>query len=110
MAFTKDDVLAIATLARLDLCYGLNAEESETRLLEVADQMDRAIEFISILEEVNTDGVEPLFSPLFPSHDSVLPHVAPPREDVAFIPDSAEAVLSNAPERQATFFVVPPVL
>ena len=110
MSFTKDDVLAIATLARLDLCYGLNEQESEARLAEVADQMDRAIEFISILEEVDTEGVEPLFSPFFPSQSSVLPYVAPPREDVAFVPESAEAVLSNAPERQATFFVVPPIL
>ena len=110
MAFTKDDVLAIAVLARLDLCYGLNEEECEARLAEVADQMDRAIEYIGVLETVDTDGVEPLFSPFFPSQDSVPPHVAPPREDVAIVPESAEAVLSNAPERQATFYVVPPVL
>ena len=57
---------------------------------------------MATLEEVDTSQVEPMYSPL--------QEWATPREDVASKGHNAEAVLSNAPEREDTFFVVPPVL
>jgi aspartyl/glutamyl-tRNA(Asn/Gln) amidotransferase, C subunit len=102
MAVTKEQVLATAALARLDLREGLSDEESEALITAIAAQMAEVVGYMDILNSVDTEGVEPMYSPMR--------EVAPPREDTAVKRGNAEAILANAPERHSTFFVVPPVL
>lgn len=50
-ALTKQDVLHVAKLAKLDL--------TDSEIEKFLPQLDEVINFISQLNEVNTDGVEP---------------------------------------------------
>ena len=106
MSVTKEQVLATAALARLDLTQTAEGhsspEEAEAVLNRLASQMEAIIGYMDILDQVDTEGVEPLYSPM--------PEVAPPREDIAVKTRSVEEILSGAPRRQGRFFAVPPVI
>jgi aspartyl-tRNA(Asn)/glutamyl-tRNA(Gln) amidotransferase subunit C len=54
------------------------------------------------LQEVNTDGVEPM--------TSVTPMAMKKRADVVTDGGDAEAVLRNAPQRAGDFYLVPKVV
>ena len=106
MSVTKEQVLATAALARLDLSLSaggsLSPDEAEMAVNRLAAQMEDIIGYMDILEQVNTENVEPLYSPML--------EVAPPREDVAVKTRTVEEILSGAPRRQGSFFAVPPVI
>lgn len=106
MSVSKEQVLATAALARLDLTMGsqgrLSPEEAAVSLDRLAGQMEAIVRYMDILNHADTSNVQPLYSPMT--------HVAPPREDTAEKRFTAEEILANAPRRQGTFFVVPPVL
>lgn len=102
MAVTEEQVHKTATLARLDLAQGQTPEEARATAARMAAQLDAIVGYMDILNEVNTEGVEPLYSPML--------HVAPPRRDVAQKRFTPQEILANAPQTQDNFFAVPPVI
>jgi aspartyl-tRNA(Asn)/glutamyl-tRNA(Gln) amidotransferase subunit C len=94
MALTVEQVRWVAHLARLEL----NPAELET----MAEQLSNIIEYVNQLQQVQTDGIEPLAHPL-PLHNVF-------REDVPAPSLPTDAALANAPDRQGNFYGVPAVL
>ena len=100
---SKERVLGIAKLSRLDLGAGLAPEEAEAKLATFAGQFDSVVALMDTLSAVDTEGVEPLYWPL-----SV--PATPPREDVASRHNTREELLQNAPEQDGQFFIVPKIV
>ena len=84
----------IARLARICL--------PEERKQPIAEDLNRILNWIEELSEVDTDGVAPLAS--------VTGHSLPLRSDEISDGNVADKVLSNAPEEASGFFVVPKVV
>lgn len=78
-------------LAKLEL----SAEEKEA----AKKDMGRMLDYIDLLNQLDTEGVEPM------SHVFSVQNVF--REDVVTNGDDREAILANAPEKQDGAFVVP---
>ncbi len=93
MSLSLEDVKKVATLARLDLSPG--------DLAQMADQLNRILGYVDQLNEVDTEGLEPLAHPL------PLSNVF--RDDVPVPSLPVDAALQNAPNRLADFFGVPAV-
>jgi aspartyl-tRNA(Asn)/glutamyl-tRNA(Gln) amidotransferase subunit C len=94
MAIDAATVKKVANLARI--------REPEDRLEALADELNGILAWIEQLNEVDTDGVEPMTSVV----DAKLPW----RQDVVTEPGDPEKILANAPKRERNFFVVPKVL
>ncbi len=94
MAITKQEVAHVANLARLDL--------DDESLEMFAAQIDKILEYIDILNSVDTKGVPPT------SHAISMTNVF--REDTASEDFDREKVLSNAPEKDEENFLVPKVV
>lgn len=90
---TREDVLHIAALARLEL--------TEAEVEEYQRQLSAVLEYFSRLQSVDTGDIPPTASVLPPR--SVL------RPDEPRPGLSREALLSNAPEVEDGQFRVPPV-
>ncbi len=88
------------TLAKIAHLSRLEIDEKETD--KMLRDMSNMLTFVEKLNEVNTDGVEPLTTM---SHE-----VNALREDVANQDLSHTEVLQNAPKKDAEFFRVPKVL
>ncbi|MGC6517170.1 MAG: Asp-tRNA(Asn)/Glu-tRNA(Gln) amidotransferase subunit GatC [Candidatus Puniceispirillaceae bacterium] len=84
----------IARLARIRL--------AEERKEPIAQDLNRILSWIEELNEVDTDGVEPLAS--------VTGHSLPLRQDEITDGDIQDKIVSNAPEEASGFFVVPKVV
>ncbi|MEC9291857.1 MAG: Asp-tRNA(Asn)/Glu-tRNA(Gln) amidotransferase subunit GatC [Pseudomonadota bacterium] len=95
MSIDLKTVDKLATLSRLSF--------DETEKQKIADELTKILEFVSQLQEVNTDGVEPMTS-------TVGSDVTPERDDETLIEHSREALLSNAPASEMGFYVVPRVV
>jgi aspartyl-tRNA(Asn)/glutamyl-tRNA(Gln) amidotransferase subunit C len=94
MAIDAATVRKVAKLARI--------AEPEERLEGLAKELNGILAWIEQLNEVDTDGVEPMTSAV---------HVAlPMRDDVVTDGGDPEVVLSNAPKRAGNFYVVPKVV
>ncbi len=91
---SRDDVAKVALLGRLKL--------SAAELDRMAMQLTRVLEYVEILNEVNTDGVEPM------AHAVDLSNVL--RDDVEQASLSREEALANAPKTDGRGFLVPQVL
>jgi aspartyl-tRNA(Asn)/glutamyl-tRNA(Gln) amidotransferase subunit C len=91
---TSEEVRHVATLARLDL-----APDEQERL---AGELDRILEYMDKLNELDTDGVEPL------SHAVDVVNVL--RPDKVVNQPRTEALLSNAPAREDDFLSVPKII
>ena len=91
---SSEEVLHIANLARLQL------EPSEIE--PMARDMNRMLEYVEALNEVDTSGVEPT------AH--TLDLETPIRKDEAVAGMNPELALEGAPERSGTAFSVPKVL
>ena len=91
MQITRDDVSYIAQLSKLKLDE-LQAEKMQLELGEILEYMD-------VLEQVNTDGIEPL-SHIFPINNVF-------REDIVCDSYDRSALLENAPEHTESTVVVP---
>jgi aspartyl-tRNA(Asn)/glutamyl-tRNA(Gln) amidotransferase subunit C len=76
--------------------------ESEDRLESLAVELSGIIGWIEQLNEVDTDGVEPMASAVAVS--------LPMRDDVVTEGGDPAAVLANAPSARGGFFVVPKVV
>ena len=94
MSLDTAAVRRVASLARIHL------EEEEVSRLQ--GELNGIIAWVEQLQAVDTTGVEPLAG----AGEAVLRM----REDVVTDGNQAEAVLSNAPDRQGDFFTVPKVV
>lgn len=94
MKISKDDIIKVSELARLEF--------KEEELEKFTEQLGNILEYIEQLNELNTDNVEPT------SH--VLDMSTPLREDKVVEWLSTEEVFKNAPESEDDFFVVPQVI
>lgn len=81
----------VGILAKLEL----SAEEKEA----AKSDMERMLDYIDTLNELNTEGVEPM-SHVFPVNNVF-------REDVVTNGDGSEETLKNAPVRKEQSFKVP---
>jgi aspartyl-tRNA(Asn)/glutamyl-tRNA(Gln) amidotransferase subunit C len=94
MAIDAATVKKVARLARI--------AEPEEKLEPLARELSGIMAWIEQLNEVDTDGVEPMTT-------SVHTHL-PMREDVVTEGGDPARVLSNAPKSEKGFFVVPKVV
>ncbi|MFQ6675152.1 MAG: Asp-tRNA(Asn)/Glu-tRNA(Gln) amidotransferase subunit GatC [Fidelibacterota bacterium] len=91
---SREEVLRIASLANLEL--------TEEEVSRYTDQFNAILEYMDQLNELDMDGVEPL------SHVLDLINVTRNDEEGASL--SREEALSNAPESDGEFFIVPKVV
>ena len=94
MSVTLDDTRKCANLSRLGL--------SNDQLNEITPKLDNIVGFIDQLAEVDTDNVEPLAS--------VVDITLRLREDEVTDGGYQKEILSNAPDTQEGYFVVPKVV
>ena len=94
MKISPEEVAKVARLARLDL--------SREKLELFAGQLGDILAYMDKLGELDTDAVEPLYSPV--RHTTVL------RADEVRKDYRREEVLSNAPEQDGQFFIVPRIV
>ena len=92
MAISKDDVLHVADLARL----ALTADEVE----RLGEQLNAILDAVGKVSELDLSGVEPM------SHPLDLVNVWAEDEPQPSLP--LEDALANAPEREQSYFRVPP--
>lgn len=91
---STEDAAKIAKLARLDL--------APEKLELFAGQFNDILGYMELLGEVDTSDVAPLYSPS--EHSTVF------REDKVQKRYERDDVLSNAPETDGEFFVVPKIV
>ncbi|MBS0409570.1 MAG: Asp-tRNA(Asn)/Glu-tRNA(Gln) amidotransferase subunit GatC [Proteobacteria bacterium] len=94
MSIDAATVRKVAKLARI--------REAEERLEPLARELSGIMAWIEQLNEVDTDGVEPM--------TSAVNTPMPMREDVVTDGGDAQRVLSNAPKADKGFYVVPKVV
>ncbi|MFW6157480.1 MAG: Asp-tRNA(Asn)/Glu-tRNA(Gln) amidotransferase subunit GatC [Balneolaceae bacterium] len=94
MSVSEKDVQYVAHLARLQL------SDEETKSLR--KDMNRILDYMETLEELDTDEVEPL------EHVTELKYRF--REDIALEPLDHEEALKNAPDADTDYFRVPRVI
>jgi aspartyl-tRNA(Asn)/glutamyl-tRNA(Gln) amidotransferase subunit C len=93
MSLSAEEVRKVADLARLEL--------SEADVETMARQLSAIVDYINQLQQINTDGVEPLAHAL-DLHDVF-------RDDVPVKSLSEDESLANAPARKDNFYSVPAV-
>ena len=94
MTFTKDEAAKVAALARLSL--------DDDKLELFASQFQDILGYMDTLNELDTAGVDPLYSPA--RKETAY------REDKARQIRSREEILANAPEQDGQFFIVPKIV
>ncbi len=94
MPIDKDIVTKVSNLARIKI--------NNDQLSKISNELESVIEWIDTLNEVNTDGVEPIAN--------VSGQKLPLREDKVTDGGYSEKILNNAPEKESGFFVVPKVV
>ncbi len=94
MSLDKDTVKNIAYLARIRV--------DEAQLEPLAGELSSILDWIEQLQELDTDGVEPMAS--------VAAMDLPQRKDVVTDGNCQTAVLKNAPDGEDGFYTVPKVV
>ncbi len=94
MTLSEAEVRAVAHLARLQL--------SDAELAVMARQLSAILDYVQQLQQVNTDGVEPLAHPL------PVENVFRADEPAPSLP--VDEALANAPARRGDYYAVPAVL
>lgn len=102
MSVNKKTVMHVSRLARLDLAAGATGSEAEEKISQFAQQMDNIVKYMDILEQADTAGVEPMFSPMALT--------VALRADEAQQDYTREEILRGAPQQENGLFVVPKVL
>ncbi|MCF7973767.1 MAG: Asp-tRNA(Asn)/Glu-tRNA(Gln) amidotransferase subunit GatC [Phycisphaerae bacterium] len=87
-------VRKVAKLSRLDL--------TDTEIKEFTGQLEAILEYVDKMNQLDTEGVEPM------AH--CLPISNCLREDTVTDSLGADAILANAPQRDGDFFKVPRIL
>jgi aspartyl-tRNA(Asn)/glutamyl-tRNA(Gln) amidotransferase subunit C len=94
MSLTAEQVRWVAHLARLEL--------TDAELATLTPQLSAIVDYVNQLQQVNTDGVEPL------AHALETHNVFRADEPAPSLP--VDAALANAPQRRGDFYAVPAVL
>ncbi|MDR3089979.1 MAG: Asp-tRNA(Asn)/Glu-tRNA(Gln) amidotransferase subunit GatC [Desulfobulbaceae bacterium] len=94
MNITRDEVLHVATLARLSM--------TEEELAAMTARLDALLGYFDLLQAVNTEGVAPTTHP-FAKAGAL-------RDDAPLSSLPVADALANAPAATTEFFVVPRVL
>ena len=94
MKISPEKVARIAQLSRLDL--------PQDKLELFAGQVGDILDYMDKLGELDTDAVEPMYSPV--AHTTVL------RKDEVRKDYRREEVLANAPEQDGQYFIVPRII
>lgn len=94
MKLSKDEVLKIANLARLELSPG--------EVEKYGDQLSAILDYVETLNKLDVKDIEPT------AHAIMVP--TPFREDEPRADTTREKSLANAPDREETFFKVPKVI
>ncbi len=94
MSIDKETVYKIARLSRIKI-------ENEN-VDKISSELSAVLNWIDELNEVDTDGIEPL--------SSITGHKLPTRKDEVRDGGYADRILENAPEKSSGFFVVPKVV
>lgn len=90
----QSQVRKVAKLSRLDL--------SEEEITEFTGQLSAILDYVAKMNELDTEGIEPL------AHCLPISNVF--REDVVKESLGTEKTLANAPQRDGAFFKVPKIL
>jgi len=85
-------------LAKLEKLSMLKADNKE----EMIKDLNQIVEFVEILNEVNTDNIEATFNTLNTS--------TPLREDIPVDNDAIKTILANAPKVDGNYFIVPKII
>ncbi|MFP6700557.1 MAG: Asp-tRNA(Asn)/Glu-tRNA(Gln) amidotransferase subunit GatC [Planctomycetaceae bacterium] len=93
-AFSRDDVLRVARLARLSL--------DESEIQAITNQLANVLDYVRILEQADTESVQPMSGAS--ERTDVL------RDDLPSPSLTRTQALSGAPRHDDHFFLVPPVL
>lgn len=94
--------MAISASDLNHLCHLAKLSPDEATKERLTQQFADIVSYIGKLSEVNTEGVEPLYSPVM--HESAV------REDIAKTRQSSESILANAPETDGKYFIVPRIV
>lgn len=94
MALTKEEVLKVAHLARLEF--------EEERIESFQTELNSILTFVDKLQELNTDGIEPL--------TQVNHQVNNLRKDEIKESLNRDKALKNAPQKDEGMFIVPKVV
>ena len=94
MSVDKQTVRRIAKLARIAL--------PQERVEPMVAELNGILGWVEQLQDVNVDDVEPM--------TSVVAQKLRMRDDVVTAGGDAKAILSNAPQTEDNFFVVPKVM
>jgi len=94
MSITREDVLRVATLARIEL--------TEEDVISATEALGAVLDYVARLDELELTDTEPTF------HAHGLSQ--PLRDDNTTPGLSIESALSNAPDSDGTHFVVPKVV
>ena len=94
MKIDKNTILKIAKLTRVKI--------NNNEIVELSNQLSSILDWVEILNEVNTDNIEPL--------SNVSKSKLYLRKDEKNKEDKSNDVLSNAPEKLENYFVVPKVI
>ena len=94
MKITKDEVIHVANLARLDL--------DEEAIDTFSDQIGEILAYVDTLKKVDTEGVPPT------SHAISLTNAFREDEETGHL--QREAALDNAPQQEDGAFVVPKII
>ena len=93
-SLSEADVLKVASLSRLKL--------SETEVETLGIQMGSVLKYIAMLDELDTESIEPM------AHAIEISNVF--REDQLQVSLPREKALSNAPQTDGNYFLVPAIL
>jgi aspartyl-tRNA(Asn)/glutamyl-tRNA(Gln) amidotransferase subunit C len=94
MSLSANDVQKVARLSRLRL--------SENELQQFSQQLGTILDYVDLLNEVNTADVEPM------AHAATIQNVF--REDQPQPSLDRSAALQNAPQSDGKYFLVPQIL
>lgn len=94
MSIDKKTVQKIAALAKLEF--------DETAEISIQNDLTRMLNFVNKLNEVDTNGIEPLVY--------MLDEKTTLREDVVVQAITQQEALKNAPDKDTDFFKVPKVI
>jgi aspartyl-tRNA(Asn)/glutamyl-tRNA(Gln) amidotransferase subunit C len=94
MSITRKEVEHIAELARLHL--------TEVEIEEYTQQLNKILEYVDKLNELNTENIKPLSHPV--EGENVF------RDDKVKLSVKREDALKNAPSKDDEFFKVPKVI
>ncbi len=94
MKITKDEILYVANLAKIEL----KKEEEE----KISSQIENILEYIKKIDALDTSDVEPTYNTPIGSNFF--------REDIIKEHLGSETSLFNAPEKDDGYFIVPKII